>query len=211
MKLSSAALGPGDQRSLMRAQPMNHAWLNGRSSLWLVIVLLVVFVAMAAVSCFLALHWRAANGTIAMLEGNRDVAVPLDSEPDVLLARVAFLVSHERVDEASPYVEALDRSRQPAASAAAHYNVGNGRLRQAFDLLTQGKLDDAGPKVILARQAYRRALTLVPGDWDAKYNLDVASRLIRDFPAFERTDGDTLTADPKRIWTDIPGKPEGLP
>ena len=68
----------------------------------------------------------------------------------------------------------------------------------------------AGPYVVLARQEYRRALTLVPESWDAKFNLDVASRLVRDFPAFERTIGDEVKTK-KRLWTDVPGKPEGLP
>ncbi|MBM3654860.1 MAG: MxaK protein, partial [Alphaproteobacteria bacterium] len=50
-----------------------------------------------------------------------------------------------------------------------------------------------------------------PEYWDAKYNLDVAVRLVRDFPDFERKSGDELSADPKKLWTDIPGKPKGLP
>ncbi|WP_204276833.1 hypothetical protein, partial [Klebsiella aerogenes] len=61
----------------------------------------------------------------------------------------------------------------------------------------------------LARQDYRRALEARPDDWDAKFNLDVASRLIRDYPEFDRKSGDELKAEPKQIWTDIPGQPRG--
>ena len=45
----------------------------------------------------------------------------------------------------------------------------------------------------------------------AKYNLDVASRLVRDYPEFDRKTGDELRAEPKAIWTDIPGQPRGGP
>jgi mxaK protein len=159
----------------------------------------------------MALRFEAANASIRALKANHDLAVAMNSPPELLLARIEFLLSHDRVDEVQPYVEALDKRGSDALRAIAHFNFANGRLRQAFDLLTQGKLDAAGPFVVLSRQEYRRALTLAPGDWDAKFNLDVASRLIRDFPAFERTIGDAVKTDRKRIWTDVPGKPEGLP
>lgn len=151
------------------------------------------------------------NHTIRALKENHDIAVATSAEPEALSARIEFLLSHDRIDEIQPLVEALDKTGSEQIRAAAHYNFANGRLRQAFDLLTQGKIDAAGPFVVLARQEYRRALTSSPYDWDAKFNLDVASRLIRDFPDFERTVGDTVKTDRKRIWTDIPGIPKGLP
>jgi mxaK protein len=148
---------------------------------------------------------------IRELKQNRDVVVSTGARPEALLARIEFLLSHDRIDEVQPLAEALDKTGSEQIMAAAHYNFANGRLRQAFDLLTQGKIDAAGPLVVLARQEYRRALTSVPDDWDAKFNLDVASRLIRDFPSFERTAGDTVKTDRKKIWADIPGVPKGLP
>lgn len=84
-------------------------------------------------------------------------------------------------------------------------------MRQAFALIGRGDLDKAAPQVTLARQDYRRALQARPEFWDAKYNLDVASRLVRDYPEFDRKTGDELRAEPKAIWTDIPGQPRGGP
>ncbi|VFU08496.1 MxaK protein [Methylocella tundrae] len=183
----------------------------GQSRPHLLMLLPIAFALIALSLVGMALRFEAANATIRALKENHDVAVAIDSPPEILLARIEFLLGHDRVDEIQPYVEALDKTGSDALKAIAHYDFANGRLRQAFELLTQGKLDAAGPFVVLSRQEYRRALALAPGDWDAKFNLDVASRLIRDFPAFRRTIGDAVKTDRKKIWTDIPGKPEGLP
>jgi len=187
------------------------ARLWGRTRPHLLLLLPLGFALIALALLGMAIRFEAANAKIRALKANHDVAVAVDAPPGLLLARIEFLLRHDSVDEIQPYVEALDKRATDAQRAMAHYNLANGRLRQAFDLLTDGKLDAAGPLVVLSRQEYRRALTLAPGDWDAKFNLDVASRLIRDFPAFERTIGDAVQTDRKKIWTDIPGKPEGLP
>jgi hypothetical protein len=177
----------------------------------ILLALPIMFVTLAAGLVAMALRQESANATIRALMTNKDIVVDVGARPAVLLARIKFLLDHDRVDEIQPYVEALDRRGDDHQRAIAHYDFANGRLRQGFDLITESKLEKAGPHVTLARQEYRRALTLAPNDWDAKFNLDVASRLIRDFPAFERTIGDTLKVDRKKIWTDVPGKPEGLP
>ncbi|TWB39037.1 MxaK protein [Nitrospirillum pindoramense] len=171
-------------------------------------VLLVLAVLATAVW---ARHLAADNRAITGLKANRDLAVAPGAAPAVVLARVEFLIRQDRLTEAQPLVEALDGRADPRIRTDAHYNLANAWLRRGLDLITEGKIDAAGPFVVLARQEYRRALTLAPDDWDAKFNLDVASRLIRDFPAFERTVGDTGQVDRKRLWTDIPGTPRGGP
>ena len=157
-----------------------------------------------------AFHVEMINRTIHALKSNHDVAVSTNAPPELLLARVEFLLAHDRVDEVQPYVEGLDKTGSDALRATAHFNFANGRLRQGFDEISADRLEKAGPYVVLSREEYRRTLTLDPEKWDAKFNLDVASRLVRDFPAFERTMGDEVKT-PKKLWTDIPGKPEGLP
>lgn len=159
------------------------------------------------------LAWRdtRANQTIAALEAGQDRPVGADAVPEVLLARIRFLAARERLDEAEPLVAALDRDGAPSLRALAQIALGNARLRQAFAKLEAGELEPATPLVGLARQAYRRGLTLRPEAWDAKFNLDVASRLVRDFPERGREQGEEMQADPKKIWTDIPGQPRGLP
>nr|WP_246696711.1 MxaK protein [Methylobacterium planeticum] len=157
--------------------------------------------------------WRTAltNRAIAALQDGRDVAVAPAADGALLLARTQFLTLRGRTEEAEAVIEALERRGDPDRVARARYALANARLRGAFGHLERNDLDPAGPLVTLARQDYRRALQAKPDFWDAKFNLDVASRLIRDFPDFDRKSGDELKAEPKKIWTDIPGQPRGAP
>lgn len=184
-------------------------WRELRSSF-----LIAVTGALATAAVFSGVRWRHAmdvNTSIASLRSGRDVSVGLDAPPELLLARVAFLTTRDEIDRARAFAGALDRHERDDLRAKAHYLLANALLRKAFELLERGDLEPAGPFVNLSKREYRRALQLFPEFWDAKYNLDVASRLVRDFPDFERKGGDELSADPNKLWTDIPGTPKGLP
>jgi mxaK protein len=158
-----------------------------------------------------AMRARGANTAIGVLAAGGEVEVDSSASPELLAARIAFLARRDEFDKARALLEPLEASGRPALGAAAHYDLANALLRRAFGLLEGGQLEPAGPFVELARRSYRRALQFDPDFWDAKYNLDVASRLLRDNPRLEHSGGDELPADPKKIWTDIPGKPKGLP
>jgi mxaK protein len=154
---------------------------------------------------------RADNAAIAALSAGRDVETDASSAPELIAARVGFLAKRDEFDKARALLEPLDAAGRDDLSALARYDLANALLRRAFDLLERGRLESAGPFVELARREYRRALQYRPDLWDAKYNLDVAARLLRDNPQLEHSGGDELPADPKKIWTDIPGAPKGLP
>lgn len=180
-----------------------------RSSL-LVALCLTLVLATAA----LLIEWRSAvdaNETIAALGEGHDIAVNASARPEALLARIAFLAARNDVEHARALLGALDHSGGAETRARGHYLLGNALLRKAFEQIERSELEAATPLVNLAKREYRRALQLTPDYWDAKFNLDVAARLVRDFPEFERKSGDELSADPKKLWTDIPGKPKGLP
>ncbi|WP_292530933.1 MxaK protein [Methylocystis sp.] len=184
-------------------------WRETRSSLLVALCLALVMAAAAAL-----IDWRravAANDAIEALRQGRDIAVDANAMPETLLARTVFLVKRSEIDRARAMVEALDRSASIDMRARGHYLLANALLRKAFDQIERSEFDAANPFVNLAKREYRRALQLAPDDWNAKYNMDVAARLVRDFPDFERKGGDELSADPKKLWTDIPGKPKGLP
>jgi mxaK protein len=58
---------------------------------------------------------------------------------------------------------------------------------------------------------FRSLLRLKPDDWDAKYNYDIAMRLVRDLPKGEGEDQHDPLKTPEKLWTDLPGVPKGLP
>lgn len=158
--------------------------------------------------------WRAVadNRTIAALVDRHDVAVADDAPAELLFARTSFLVRHDRLDEAQALAGPVERAGNPAILAAFHYTLANARLRRAVELLESSRIDPAIPLVVLSKDGYRRALRIDPGLWNAKYNLDVAMRLIRDFP---QAAGEEGTEEPPpnagKLWTDLPGLPRGLP
>lgn len=188
---------------------VRHLWGRLRPRLLLA---LPVLLGLAAAG-FGVSAWRAdaANRGIAALEAGTDLDVGIGAPAPLLLARIGYLAGHGRLEKTEPLVAALDRAGAADAASRARYRIANARMRDAFGLLIRGALDKAGPQVTLARQDYRRALRDRPDFWDAKFNLDVASRLIRDFPEFDRASGDEMRAEPKQIWTDIPGQPRGGP
>ncbi|GEP07079.1 MxaK protein [Methylobacterium oxalidis] len=191
------------------ARALGAAWARARSPLLLA---LPVVLGAGAVAAGLGV-WRIerANARIAAIESGHDLPVSADAPKPLLLARILQLARRGAIEEAEGLIDALADEGEPGLVARARYGLANARLRRAFAHIERGELDPAGPLINLARQDYRRALQLRPGFWDAKFNLDVASRLIRDFPEFDREIGDELKAEPKKIWTDIPGQPRGAP
>ncbi|MBG0810102.1 MxaK protein [Methylosinus sp. H3A] len=199
-----------------RAQTMRRAWetiarLVARWRSTLLLLLLGAALAGALQGALAAWRARADNAALGALAAGRDVETDAASTPELLAARAGFLAKRDEFDKARALLEPLGAAGREALAALAHYDLGNALLRHAFDLLERGQLEPAGPFVELARREYRRALQYRPDFWDAKYNLDVAARLVRDNPQLEHSGGDELPADPKKIWTDIPGAPKGLP
>ena len=164
-----------------------------------------------AYSAYLWLNAGASNKTIEDLTMGRDLPVDSTDTPEVLLARITSLAKRDDTDTPRLLIDSLEQHGQTELAARARYNLANALLRKGFMALEKGDLEAAGPLVNLSRREYRRSLTLRPDFWDAKFNFDVASRLLREYPQLDRTSGDELLADPKKIWTDLPGLPKGLP
>lgn len=181
---------------------------------WLRILALVFLAGAAAVltreAIQLITHVRD-NQTILGLIAGRDLAVADDAAPRLLFARAHFLMTHERPNDAQHVVDVITRSGDTAMATAALHDLGNTRLARAIDLLERMAVDAAIPEIRLAKENYRATLRRAPTLWDAKYNLDIALRLIRDFPEIERELEEEPQQTPKRLWTDLPGLPKGLP
>lgn len=148
--------------------------------------------------------------TIADLMRGRDVKPAGGASAAVLFARGHYLLARDLIDEGQGLARPIAEGGDPALSARFLYDLGNARMRRAIAALEASKIDPAIPEVRLAKEAYRAALLADPELWDARYNLDVAMRLVRDFPELERQ-GEETKAPPKKLWTELPGLPRGLP
>jgi mxaK protein len=184
-------------------------WRSLRSTVIAGAAFALVFVTFVALD-----QWRRvaeSNDRISALAQGHDIDIGPNERPELLLARIAFLTTRGDLDRSRILLEALDHGNSPALRARGHYLRANGLLRKALDQIEASQIDAATPFINLAKKEYRRALELSPDDWDAKFNFDVAARFVRDFPEYEKNAGDELAADPKKLWTDVPGKPKGLP
>ena len=176
--------------------------------------LLVVLVgALALGSIIASAIWTrdvARNRTIADLTHNHDVAVSEDDAPYLIFARAFFLMKHGELDAAQALVAHFDLSGDDKARANLHYDLGNARLLAAFEKIDKADFDAAGALVGLAQEDYIEAMRLNPDLWDARYNFDVAARLVRQYPSFANTP-DPRREGPRPIWTELPNVPRGEP
>jgi mxaK protein len=151
------------------------------------------------------------NRQIEALAAGRDVEVDEDASAALQFARAHYLLAHDRLDDARAPTERLALGPAQRFAFAALYDKGNAHLRRALEIVDAHRYDDTIAQVNLAKEHYLRALRIDPGDWDAKLNLDVAMRLVRDFPDGESEGDEEPPAQPDRLWTDLPGLPRGGP
>jgi tetratricopeptide (TPR) repeat protein len=104
-----------------------------------------------------------------------------DTSPLVRYNLGTALLRLERYDEALPHLEAAaHEGAPPPVRVRGYYNGGNADLQPAFD----GAVPDEARRERLERAVrhYRDALRLDPGDADAKWNLELAGRLLDERP-----------------------------
>jgi mxaK protein len=184
----------------------------GRAKAALLKSLLVAGIAGAAISGWLLFTGLETNSVIDRLRAGSDVAVdPVSAPPALLEARAAFLLRRGRIDEAQPLLDQAAERADAAINERMLYNMANARMRAAVKAIEKGDFDKAIPLVALAKSEYRTSLRLDPMDWDAKFNLDVAMRLVRDLPQAVGEDEEKPLETPEKLWTDLPGAPKGLP
>jgi mxaK protein len=150
------------------------------------------------------------NSALAAVVAGEDLSVPASSGPGLVMARARFLDRRDRFEEAQTFIDEALPGLPPQAQAGVLFNHANVFVERAIAQIERGDLDGAIPLINLAKDGYRRALRLDPGNYDLKYNFDVAMRLVRDFPP-GGPDGEDEAATPKKLWTDLPGVPKGLP
>jgi mxaK protein len=128
-------------------------------------------------------------------------------------AELQFALAHAQAASGAAD-DALKRYRalqgDSALGQAARYNSANLLVRQALVVRAGTQPGLAIPLLELAKEGYREVLRHDPGQWDARYNLERAQRLLPDpdESLVEPADG---RRDAERAVTTMRGYSPGLP
>jgi tetratricopeptide (TPR) repeat protein len=133
---------------------------------------------------FLATPWERASrflqeGNLAEAEREYRALLsehPADPEAHYNLGTVLLLAG--RPDEARPHLETAAASAE-ALRAVASYNLGNTDLQPAYE---RADLPERDARLRRAVEAYKQSLLVDPDDEDAKWNLELARRLLERDP-----------------------------
>jgi mxaK protein len=144
---------------------------------WLLLALIVASAVYSVVTAVRLWHLNQVNAYI----NNPEAA---DEVPDDARARLAHAGLLERQEEHDLALEELTQVLGEANAQllpSVYYNRGNINLREALKMT--GSDGRQIPLVELAKQDYRSALALEPQMWNARYNLEVALRIVPEDPA----------------------------
>jgi mxaK protein len=118
------------------------------------------------------LNRAVADGSVASAAG--------DLPPQAMFARAYYLERRGDHQAALNLYKQLEREGDPTLRQAAQYNSANIYLRQALLARDSDAPQQMLPLAELAKDAYREVLRENSRDWDAKYNLERALRLVPD-------------------------------
>jgi mxaK protein len=144
---------------------------------WLLILLIIGSALLAVVTA--ARLWQAQ-------QVNAYISEPevFDTVPDDPRAHFAYANMLERQQKHNEALEQLTRVLGEADAELlplAYFNRGNINLREALSLTSSDGRQI--PMIELAKQDYRSALALDPKMWHARYNLEIALRVVPEDPA----------------------------
>ncbi|MDR5837292.1 MxaL protein [Caballeronia sp. LZ034LL] len=147
----------------------------------------LAFGSVAIVFAALALYdWSVFRHAQTVTREVHDMTINKPDTPDaageVRLARAAALAKAGRVDDAQHLLDPLAaQSADRRLQTAALFNLGNLYLREAAGTEAAGPIRSL-PLLEQAKDRYRTALRITPGDWDARYNLERALWLAPEVP-----------------------------
>lgn len=185
-------------------------WRRARTALlW---IALVVALGWCALEGWRLAGLRAENSKIAALRAGNQVEIDaFNASPGLIFAKLYDHLRRDQLEEAQQLLDAATSRGDRVVLAKVLYDFGNARLRRAIDFIEINQIDKATPLVNLAKEDYRRVLMIDPQNWDARVNYDVAQRLVRDLPEVDSGGEEAPEDAPKKLWTDLPGVPKGLP
>ncbi len=139
------------------------------------------------------------------------VALKKTDRPELHLAHASYLKSKHRYDEAQASLSQIIDQGDSKTKAISRYNLGNTYLAKAMELAESMQINEATALASLSKQAYRQALALDSQYWDAKYNLEVAMRLLPEMDRITMQDDEPAPQEKVKLWATVPGFPRGLP
>ncbi len=153
------------------------------------------------------------NQLISQLNQGRDIEPKQmkNATPELQLARAIYLKNKKRYKEAQATLSLIINQGTQQLQAISRYNLGNTYLIQAIEFAEALQINEASALAALAKQAYRQALALDSHYWDAKYNLEVAVRLLPEMDRITMERDDPVPQEKAKLWATVPGFPRGLP
>jgi mxaK protein len=128
-------------------------------------------------------------------------------------AELKFALAHAQAARGATEA-ALNRYRalqsDSALGQAARYNSANLLMRQAIGVRATSQPGQAIPLLELAKENYREVLRNDSGQWDARYNLERAQRLLPD-PDDTLAEPADIKRDAERAVTTMRGYSPGMP
>ena len=155
--------------------------------------------------------WRAAQ-TNALIASGRTIADAPGQPPELRFAQAHALAQAQAASAARE--SALNRYRalqsDARLGAAARFNSANLLVRQAIEVRASTQPGQAIALLELAKEYYRDVLREDPAQWDARYNLERAQRLL---PDPDEDDGGPVGQERnrERAVTTMRGYSPGLP
>ncbi|OQK16779.1 MxaK protein [Methyloprofundus sedimenti] len=174
---------------------------------------LMIVLVIALQSAFSYYQIASSNQLIAQLNQGQDVTLEQTkhSDPEILLAHATYLKQKHRYKEAQANLSQIINQGSLKMQTISRYNLGNTYLEQAIELADSMQINEATALAALAKQAYRQALALDSHYWDAKYNLEVAMRLLPEMDRIIMEKDDPIPEKKAKLWATVPGFPRGLP
>jgi len=172
----------------------------------LVIAALVLLALAATIDAARWGHMRRWNAAIESGDLPRASTPALPAE--VRFAQAAALAASGADEPALHAWRALQED--PAVAAAARFNGANLLLRQAITVQAGSQPGQAIPLIELAKESYREVLRSDPAQWDARYNLERAQRLLPD-PDEGEASAAEAPRNAERAATTMRGFSPGLP
>ncbi len=151
--------------------------------------------------------WRQHRMNVAIAEGAPQ-AKAADAPPALQFAYAHALAASDAHEDALNRYRAL-QGDSPLGQAA-RYNSANLLMRQAIEVRATAQPGQAIPLIELAKEIYREVLRHDIAQWDARYNLERAQRLLPD-PDDTLAEPAEAKRDAERAVTTMRGFSPGMP